>query len=339
MPESKDIELYSCAEPGSRPAERVSIGIRHIDGARTIAGIDVGEDYLDLAIIDPGCATLVYRRVALAGIDRDPLGAMRERIAAAAPELGSGALAIVDSPRWPRDRALDDNRARAANRGRDIDFALRRLMAVLGASWPALGRLSMYPTPPLAYFIACIADARCKAHLLALGRALFAAHQRRGQRPAGADAPVRGGMLFTRFMIAGFAAYRALDTTGVEVSESFPDLQFRLAAPTRRLIAKSAGGQALAMRQRIVRRLSCRIEIEAGAPPSLDFADAAIMALGARSTVHSGAMVELRSPAEGNFVLALSPRQAAAACLAGALAVAGATKNVIICGRRLKLDG
>ncbi|SRR5579875_892040 len=310
----KNIELHSCPESGSRPPERVSIGLRHIDGAQTIAGIDVGEDYLDLAIIDPGCATMVYRRVALAGINREPLGAMRERIAAAAPELGSGALAIVDSPRWPRDQALDD-RVRATNRGRDIDFALRRLMAVLSAAWPALGRLSMYPTPPLAYFIACIADARCKPHLRALGRALFAAHQRREQRPAGTDAPVRGGMLFTRFMIAGFAAFRALESVGVEVCESFPDLQFRLAAPTRRLIAKSGGRRALAMRQRIVRQLSRRLEIEASTPPTLDFADAAIMALGARLTIRCGAMIELRSPAEGNFVLTLSPEQAAAARL------------------------
>ncbi len=284
-----------------------------VDGARAIAGIDVGEDYLDLAILDPGCATLVYRRVALVGLHRDPLAVLGERIAAAAPELGPGALAIVDSPRWPRDRALGSNRARAAHRGRDLDLALHRLVAALAAASPALGRLSMYPTPPAAYFMACIADARCKPHLRALGGALFAPPRRREQRAASTAAPLRGGMLFTRFMIAGFAAYRALEAADVEVCESFPDLQFRLAAPTRRLIAKSAGARALAMRQRIIARLAREAGVEAATPSTLDFADAAVLALGAGGASLAGALIELRSPAEGSFVLALNPAQAAIA--------------------------
>ena len=282
------------------------MGLRAV--ARAIAGIDVGEDYLDLAIIDGRHARIAYRRVALAGIDRAPLETLRERIAAAAPELGRGALAIVDSPRWPRDRALDSNHVRPARTSRDLDQVLRGLVAVLAASAPALGRLAMFPTPPADYFLRCIADARCKPHLRALGCALFAPPRRREQRAA-VQAPVGGGRLFTRFMIAGFAAYRALEAEGVEVCESFPDLQFRLVAPTLRLLPKSAGRKALAMRQRIVARLASAVEVEAAAPASLDFADAAILALGALQAGRVGALIELNSADEGRFVLGLGPAQ------------------------------
>src|SRR5262249_48945920 len=204
-------------------------------------------------------------------------------------------FAVVDSPRWPRDRRLGSVRARAILRGRDLDLALRRFVTALAAHWPALGRLSMYPTPPAAYFAACVGDPRCKPHLRALGQALFAARPRREQRRAVTSAAPRGGMLFTRFMLAGFAAYRVLEAAGVEVCESFPDLQFRLSAPRCSLLAKRAGNPALAMRQRIVAQLAQAASIATAAPPTLDFADAAVLALGARLASDSGILVELRS--------------------------------------------
>lgn len=289
-------------------------------GRRAIVGIDVGEDCLDLAIIDRRRERIAYRRVALTGIARAPLETLRERIAAAAPELERGALAIVDSPRWPRDRDLKRNRARPARGSRDLDVALRRLVAALVAAAPALGRLSMFPTPPAAYFLRCIADPRCKPHLQSLGRALFAPLMRREQRAAAAaHARMRGGLLFTRFMIAGFAAYRALETAGIEACESFPDLQFRLAAPTIRLLSKRADPQALAMRQRIIARLGRETRVDAGRPATLDFADAAILALGALAASRIGAMIELRSAEEGRFVFGLShaQRRMVGACLEG----------------------
>jgi len=288
------------------------IGAREL-AAEAIAGIDVGEDYLDLAVIDRRPARLAYRRVALAGIGVDALGALGERIAAAAPELVRGpALAIVDSPRLPRDRALPGWRVRAAGRrGRALDLALRRMTAMLAAGAPAIGRLSMYPTPPAAYFRGCIADPACKPHLQALGAALFGPPRRREQRRAAQrELAPRGGALFTRFMIAGFAAYRALEAAGIEACESFPDLQFRLAAPGTRLAPKRAGAQALAMRRRIVARLAAGAGIEAARPPTLDLADAAVLALAALNAARTESLVELRSEAEGGFVLGLNPAQA-----------------------------
>jgi predicted nuclease with RNAse H fold len=110
-------------------------------------------------------------------------------------------------------------------------------------------------------------------------------------------------------MIAGFAAYRTLEAEGIEVCESFPDLQFRLAAPTVRLLPKSTGRKALAMRQRIVARLASAIGIEAAVPATVDFADAAVLALGALQAARVGALIELHNAEEGSFVLGLSRTQ------------------------------
>ena len=110
-------------------------------------------------------------------------------------------------------------------------------------------------------------------------------------------------------MIAGFAAYRALEAAGIEACESFPDLQFRLAAPTVRLIPKGAGKAALAMRQRTIARLAREVDVDAGPPATLDFADAAILALSARQASDAGTLIALSSPQEGSFVLGLSHAQ------------------------------
>ncbi|HTW88608.1 MAG TPA: hypothetical protein VMD75_11430, partial [Candidatus Binataceae bacterium] len=159
--------------PREAGAGRLTIVVRRLGGPpRALAGIDVGEDYLDLAIIDRDRARIAYRRVALAGIEQAPLATLRARIVAAAPELERGALAIVDSPRWPRDRDVRNNRARYAPGGRELDTYLRRMVAMLAGEAPALGRLAMFPTPPASYFLRCLADPGCKPHLQALGRAV-----------------------------------------------------------------------------------------------------------------------------------------------------------------------
>jgi len=49
--------------------------------------------------------------------------------------------------------------------------------------------------------------------------------------------------------------------------------------------------------------------IAAGPPATLDFADAAILSLGAARAARSGTLIELGCPAEGRFVLALNDAQ------------------------------
>ena len=112
-------------------------------------------------------------------------------------------------------------------RGRLLDAHLRALVrSVRGdvGTDAALRRLSMFPTPRFEYFARCAASPACKPHLRALAHELFAdtfdAHDR-GAAP-------RGGAIFTRFMLSGFAAYRALERIGAAAYECYPDLQFRL---------------------------------------------------------------------------------------------------------------
>src|SRR6266851_6345609 len=72
----------------------------------TIAGIDVGEDFLDLAILVSGKSELRLARIALRGISGDTPGAVAQlaaRIIDIAPQLAGPAIALVDSPRWPSD--------------------------------------------------------------------------------------------------------------------------------------------------------------------------------------------------------------------------------------------
>src|SRR5260370_41523043 len=72
----------------------------------TIAGIDVGEDFLDLAILVSGKSELRLARIALRGISGDTPGAVAQlaaRIIDIAPELAAPAIAPVDSPRGPSD--------------------------------------------------------------------------------------------------------------------------------------------------------------------------------------------------------------------------------------------
>ena len=302
-----------------------------------IVGIDVGEDFLDLAIVGAAAKHLRLERVAVVGIERggDPnraqtniddtirgdgregggIDELRRRILAAAPELGaSGAIALVDSPRWPRDLNLADvgggvRGVAGPSAGRRIDTTLRAIVGQLGLrkAGGAPFSLALFPTPRLEYFAACARDPRCKPHLAALGRELFGDAI---EKASPGIAPV-GGRVFTRFMLTGFAAYRAIDGIGVESYEAYPDLALRLWAAGVEIRPKSAGRSALEARVRINRRLAEEIGC-AGASriATLDEADAAVLALSAMKARRSGAIALIEEAGEGRFALAIDCAQA-----------------------------
>jgi hypothetical protein len=218
--------------------------------------------------------------------------------------LKNGAVALVDSPRWPCDLDYSASGVRKREqqiRGRKIDPVLRAIVSYLGTlgQFPNLRRLSMFPTPPLSYFIRCL-GANCKPHLRAFGTELF------GDALVDGSSPVVGGAIFTRFMLAGFATYRALERLGVETFESYPDLQFQLWAGADLLPSKRYGRAALRIRQKITRRLASELKIEnADEPKTMDQADAAILALSADAARQTGALAILGDSGEGRFALAL----------------------------------
>ncbi|HEX4208844.1 MAG TPA: DUF429 domain-containing protein, partial [Candidatus Binataceae bacterium] len=301
------------------PTRVGSIGLTPSTGV-TIAGIDVGEDYLDLALIEPGHA-FSLARVALAGIEaeRDPLAALAKRLGAALAACNWPIVALIDSPRWPSDCdcRISPMRFRAAHEGgRRIDVRLRaivRSLAAISVSDSAL-RLSLFPTPRHDYFLRCIGDRACKPHLRAIGRQLFGA-----DRPFPAEDGPRGGAIFTRFMLSGFAAYRALQVLGVATFEAYPDLQFRLWRESRPLTPKNRGRAAFADRSEIIAALAATLRLaEAdrfGAQittqiTTMDQADAAILALSARAALDHGAILLIEEPDEGSFAIPMQMRQA-----------------------------
>ena len=291
----------------------------------SIAGIDVGENFLDLAIVDSPPRTLVFKRVALDGLNGTACSTLARRIQVAAPELDSRATALVDSPRWPRD--LDWSRGARrrdpAPRGREFDAVLRqifrKLMTVSAAkAVPAVNvrrpGLSMFPTPPYDYFARCARDPRCKPHLSAIAVELFDAlspDELGGDDGDAHGSGPSGGAIFTRFMLAGFATYRALERLGVQAFESYPDLQLRLSSPSTELPPKSWRVEALAARRRIVASLAAELMLrDAPVPANLDQADAAALALAAAVCARRGALWVIGNPCEGRFMLALDARQA-----------------------------
>ncbi|MGH8011323.1 MAG: hypothetical protein ACREQ4_02330 [Candidatus Binataceae bacterium] len=236
----------------------------------------MGEDYLDFAIVNSKTRQIRLARVVLRQNDIT-IAKLAELITNILGDDGAQAVAVVDSPRWPRD--LDGSfqgvrKREEAVRRRHIDAALHALTAYLGTreTFHHMRRLSMFPTPSLAYFMRCLGDG-CKPHLRTLGRELF--------QETGVDSPpVRGGAIFTRFMLAGFAAYRALETSHVDVFEGYPDLQFRLLSAA--LAPKKHALDALAARQAIVTNLTIAHNINGvDTIRTLDQADAAILALSA----------------------------------------------------------
>jgi hypothetical protein len=250
------------------------------------------------------------------------IAALAARIRAEAPELECNAIAIVDSPRWPAD--LDCAAAGVASRyprhhgGRCIDARLRSIVATLRRSGahPALKPLALFPTPGLDYFAARLKrDPLCKPHLRAIGSELFA--------PAlsSARGPLTGGS-FTRFMLAGFAAYRALEAVGVVAFEGYPDLQLRLSSKEAGLPPKNGSkagklkqrftrAEAFAARHRILTRLARALDLDGcGKIAGLDAADAAILALSSAAARHDGALVVVEASPEGRFLLAFNAADA-----------------------------
>lgn len=146
----------------------------------------------------------------------------------------------------------------------------------------------------------------CKPHLRAFARELFgAAIDDYAGTPAGGT--------FTRFMIAGFATYRALERIGVRAYETYPDLQMRLWSDTPHLPPKT-GPKAVAIAARIAINhvVAARIAIS-GAEKirTLDQADAAILALSTAAARMDGDNVIVEIPAEGVFMTALNAADAA----------------------------
>lgn len=287
-------------------------------------GIDVGEDFLDLGIVDEKAKELRLERIAVAGVERGDsdridtnsgdarigggIEELQRRLLAAAPELGAcGAIALVDSPRWPRDLNFAEGlrSVTGAVSGRKIDTALRAIVGRLGLRKPdgTPFSLSLFPTPRFEYFAACVHDPRCKPHLAALGRELFGDTI---EKASLGIAPV-GGLIFTRFMLAGFAAYRAIYGIGVESYEAYPDLAFRLWAEGAEIPPKNAVRRALDVRLRINRRLAEAVGCEGAARiATLDEADAAVLALSAVNARRGGVIAVIEEAGEGRFALAIN---------------------------------
>jgi hypothetical protein len=200
-------------------------------------------------------------------------------------------------------------------RGREIDVELRQIYRAQIATPDGKARkpgLSMFPTPRFDYFARCVRDPRCKPHLKAIARELF------GQllQPLEDDGDARepsasGGGTFTRFMLAGFATYRALERLGVPAFEAYPDLQLRLSSPLTHLPPKKLHAEALAARRRVVASLAAQLGLRATPEPAnLDQADAAALALAAATSAGNGALWVVNNPCEGRFMLALDAGQA-----------------------------
>jgi hypothetical protein len=287
-----------------------------------VAGVDVGEDFLDIATLARDNQQLKLTRIDLRNlasalaenpsrsqIDMDAVTWLGTMLAEKVPAL-RGAIVLVDSPRWPRDLDWSNRGLIAAphfQRGREIDVGLRTLVQTLyerGAN-STLTPLSMYPTPPMSYFNAHLSTATCKPHLRLLGQALF------GLALNCDCGPATGG-IFTRFMIAGFATYRALETIGAEVYECYPDLQFKLWCRRHRLFSKTKGRRAaLASRIRVLSSLARKVGVGGlGQVQRLDEADAAILALSIIAAGRYGASFIFENSHEGGFMVALDQPQA-----------------------------
>jgi hypothetical protein len=268
-----------------------------------ILGIDVGEDYLDVAVLDTRHTTLSHNRVPIEGIGAPVVDSLAKRIADAVKCDLRGALALVDSPRTPRDIDCSGEKIilrTNAPPGRIIDASLRELLRVRfnGTMRP----LSMFPTPLASYFAGCLVDSRCKPHLRAIAEELFASAI---TMPRTTKSKSLAGGTFTRFMLAGFAAFPALERLGVRPFEAYPDLQMRLWSDGVALPPKKFRAEALRVRRNICARLAEIIDVRSYQPPqTLDEADAAVLALSAAGSGSTGSLLELYCPAEGQFAVA-----------------------------------
>jgi hypothetical protein len=254
-------------------------------------------------MLDGAAKSLRLGRVPIASKTRHLIAQIAESISECFPELGPGAVALVDSPRTPCV-------AHRESRQRDLDVMLRLTVAALNRARSSAEyvRLSLFPTPAPDYFARCASAPACKPHLIRIARELRLTSQRTRSAPRGR------GWLFTRFMLAGFAAHRALEQLGVETFESYPYLVFALwKSASERLPPKSERRAASDARQAILARLTRSCQLTAPVTKSLDEADAAVMAVTAHlSATGRGGALTFHSRMHGTFLLALSPRDLAA---------------------------
>jgi hypothetical protein len=264
----------------------------------------VGEDYLDVAMLDGGAKSLRFARVPILSGTRHSIAQIAESLSERFPELGPGAVALVDSPRSPCV-------VQSESRQRDLDLMLRRAVAALNRTRRSAEyvRLALFPTPAADYFARCASAAACKPHLIRIARELGLAGQGTKSVPGGR------GWLFTRFMLAGFAAHRALEQLGVDSFESYPYLVFSLwKSASERLPPKSDRRAASKARQAILARLTRSCRLTAPVAKSLDEADAAILAVTAHlSATGRGGALTFHSQMHGRFLLPLSARDLATA--------------------------
>jgi hypothetical protein len=274
--------------------------IRPVSPPDVTVGIDVGEDFLDLATLQGNAIS--HRRVGLAGIEANPLEILRHRMLECCPGVNCRWLALIDSPRWPRDLECSSSALMARTTvpaSRVLDRELRELLRT-AAAHNAI-KLSMFPTPALEYFRHCAAANNCKPHLRSIYQQLFEPDGATSQ--AGRRAGKIPGGTFTRFMLAGFLTFRVCEGLGVRTLEAYPELQFRLCSGNR-LAPKRERASALKTRLAIVRQLRRRIALAPSPmPANLDQADAEILALSAALAARHGYLGALEHPAEGRFLL------------------------------------
>lgn len=215
-------------------------------------------------------------------------------------------MALIDSPRAPRDIDCGDGamtHRKEVAAARAIDVSLRELLKARfnGAMRP----LSMFPTPRASYFAGCVMRHDCKPHLRAIAQELLPSIIGASQKFT--DRKIAGGT-FTRFMLAGFAAFPALEKLQVRTVEAYPDLQMRLWANGIVLPPKRLRAEAIEARRQICARLAKKIGLASfEAPQTLDEADAAILALSAAASASTRSLVELHCPPEGRFAVAFQP--------------------------------
>ncbi len=268
-----------------------------------ILGVDVGEDYFDLAMLTADRRALSYHRVPLDGIRSPVAESIAQRISKAVGHDLRGSVALVDSPRTPRD--VDCSSGKMVQRpqappARLIDASLRGLLRATfnGTMRP----LSMFPTPLASYFAGCAVKRGCKPHLRAIAEELLASviYFPRATRTGS----IAGGT-FTRFMLAGFAVFPALEQLGIRTFESYPDLLMRLWSDGAKLPPKRLRGEALRVRRNICAQLAAIITVSNfEAPRTLDEADAAVLALSAAASASAESLIELHCPQEGRFAVA-----------------------------------
>jgi hypothetical protein len=269
-----------------------------------ILGIDVGEDYLDLAMLTGDRNRLSYHRLSLEGVESPIAKSIAHRIISAVGCELCGGVALVDSPRTPRDVDCSGGnmiQRIEAPRTRIIDASLRELLRETfnGTMRP----LSMFPTPPASYFAGCVANSGCKPYLRAIAEELLASVIR---FPLASTSGYIAGGTFTRFMLAGFAVYPALERLGMHAFESYPDLQMRLWSDGLKLPPKRLRDEAMRARREICARLAAVVKIaNFETPKTLDEADAAVLALSAAAGASAKSLIELSCPQEGRFLIAL----------------------------------